>query len=728
MQALTRFKEHTGSRVLYLWLTGQLGGSWVALLSYVLGDEKEGELGDGVGRYADVSVSLSGPPDECNLSSLLLSELELHGLSSRGITARTLSTSPLGAQDAEYMIGVICFDGTMLNSNANALAAEVSLLASQFRIVRLARISEAVLRVQNALAKADERIEPTIAQLGELLAEELGARGFAFRNLNTHADWRRSIPNRDGSKNRFVTLNASTPIPTTQLHSSRRSEVFVGEFAGYHEKAEHYHALVVPLWQDSRVLRKLPFQGVDSFRSSLSTVRTSDVQLMFFDKHVPEYLQHHFSETDQQLAEHVFGYVEQYTERKISDENYSFIHTTLDHFDISGKDTSGEIYNVVRKLSIRFSNVHHLQLDYTGPSFKLSTSSYNDSSQLSDDYVNRIKNSYLPSRLKSDADPDALWVGVDQMNGSYLLEFHLPSFGPQSDVFLLQYSGSTLTSSILESCLLLFGELHLKYRRQFIEYDRLLYPAQVRHAVIHHFSAAAKGMASLRPLWEKGTKRRDYWESIRTNPVVKKQITRSISSLSQAQLIMDNSRFLLGFLSGELRQLNKKGYQIKTLVANCLSALTDLREEKALRINSRSRGVEPNLMTGDATILQVAIMNLFDNAYKYSAYSDIVSWQLEYTRDDYLFSITTSGPEISPDQFQLYLRVGIRGFQRDRLNPRHGTGLGLPVANEILLAHAPSAGLRHVSATHNPDFGGPTNTFYFRMPYLTGISSRGEEK
>ena len=67
---------------------------------------------------------------------------------------------------------------------------------------------------------------------------------------------------------------------------------------------------------------------------------------------------------------------------------------------------------------------------------------------------------------------------------------------------------------------------------------------------------------------------------------------------------------------------------------------------------------------------------------------------------------------------------GFRGKQKDRLNQRHGTGLGLGVAAKILKAHSATAILDFDKLDGGEELGGVGNRFYFEMPYLTGQNSR----
>lgn len=310
--------------------------------------------------------------------------------------------------------------------------------------------------------------------------------------------------------------------------------------------------------------------------------------------------------------------------------------------------------------------------------------------------------------------------GVDVIDQKNILEFHLPGDGSRSHVFLTVYERSTITESILRSIVIFFNELHNRLKKQEQQSDTISYLTQVRHAVIHHFTSASEGMSSLRPIWDRGRRSKPYWDSLFYNPVLGDQIGKCIWSLGQAQLLIDNGRFLLG----DLNRLNRKIYQISTTVDNCLRTLNSQRLSRGIVVKGVTRGSPPSIMNADEPILRVAIMNLVDNAFKYSQVNGTVIWMLEYGADSYRFSITSIGPPIGDHQFKQFLGVGVRGHQRDHLNQRHGTGLGLPVANRILLAHAPQAKLQLRSEKRHPELDGPTNCFFFDMPFLTGQQHR----
>ena len=212
--------------------------------------------------------------------------------------------------------------------------------------------------------------------------------------------------------------------------------------------------------------------------------------------------------------------------------------------------------------------------------------SANNTSTIEPQYIERLKNNYLKKIEVNGADivgEFEMKIGIEPTPAGFLIEFHLPGDGISSNLFILEYAYATVTQSIFKSCVVYFNELHLKYKKRHNNFDRISYPLQVRHAVIHHFTAAAKGMLSLRPMWDRGRKSHEYWGSLLSNPIISDQLTRSIWSLGQAQILMDNSRFLFADIS----KLSRKNYRIKNVVNNCLQVLADQRQEKSIRVISR---------------------------------------------------------------------------------------------------------------------------------------------
>jgi len=97
--------------------------------------------------------------------------------------------------------------------------------------------------------------------------------------------------------------------------------------------------------------------------------------------------------------------------------------------------------------------------------------------------------------------------------------------------------------------------------------------------------------------------------------------------------------------------------------------------------------ITPGLQVrGDAGLLQLLFINLFDNALKYNCSGGRIDVVLERRGDRMEFTIRNTGPAIPKD---LQPRLFERFFRADESRDREsgGTGLGLNLAREIALAH-----------------------------------------
>jgi signal transduction histidine kinase/HAMP domain-containing protein len=101
-----------------------------------------------------------------------------------------------------------------------------------------------------------------------------------------------------------------------------------------------------------------------------------------------------------------------------------------------------------------------------------------------------------------------------------------------------------------------------------------------------------------------------------------------------------------------------------------------------------------------------AIVNLIDNASKYSPFGSTIELSFKRQGNMLVFNILDSGPGIPPEQqadiFRRYTSY------TDRQGARHGIGLGLPVVKTIIEAHG-----GRVGAENRPEGGA---RFWFTMP------------
>ena len=108
-----------------------------------------------------------------------------------------------------------------------------------------------------------------------------------------------------------------------------------------------------------------------------------------------------------------------------------------------------------------------------------------------------------------------------------------------------------------------------------------------------------------------------------------------------------------------------------------------------------------------------AIVNLLDNASKYSPFGSTIELSFKRQGNMLVFTILDSGPGIPPGQqadiFRRYISF------TDRQGARHGIGLGLPVVKTIIEAHG-----GRVGAENRPEGGA---RFWFTMPLTPRLDS-----
>lgn len=138
---------------------------------------------------------------------------------------------------------------------------------------------------------------------------------------------------------------------------------------------------------------------------------------------------------------------------------------------------------------------------------------------------------------------------------------------------------------------------------------------------------------------------------------------------------------------GRARQMTRAPADVAALAHDVVAEAAVLAEANGIRLTA---GVCPAAVCPvDEPTVRRAIANLVDNAVRYAPAGSAVDVAVETTDDEVAVVVTDHGPGIPPDQQD---RVFQR-FWRGRGDTR-GTGLGLPIANQVALAHGGELTLR----------------------------------
>ena len=145
--------------------------------------------------------------------------------------------------------------------------------------------------------------------------------------------------------------------------------------------------------------------------------------------------------------------------------------------------------------------------------------------------------------------------------------------------------------------------------------------------------------------------------------------------------------------AGEYR-LAQNDFYLDELVADCVRATRALAQAKNITLVAATAEEMP--VRGDEDLLRRMILNLLDNAIKYTPAGGSISVACDSARDGYELSVTDSGPGIPVD---MQSRIFERFFRADRARSRTGAGLGLSIARWIAEAHLGRIELVHSDAT-----------------------------
>lgn len=149
-------------------------------------------------------------------------------------------------------------------------------------------------------------------------------------------------------------------------------------------------------------------------------------------------------------------------------------------------------------------------------------------------------------------------------------------------------------------------------------------------------------------------------------------------------------------------ELNKEPVLLRNL---CQKIIHELKQTSPKHRFALAFSPQVHLVEADPARIEQVIRNLIDNAIKYSDHGLIVV-QARKTQDEVIVSVADQGIGIQPE----HLNRLFEKFYRVK-NPKRqvaGTGLGLPIARQIVEAHG-----GRIWATSKPGSG---STFYFSLP------------
>ncbi len=180
----------------------------------------------------------------------------------------------------------------------------------------------------------------------------------------------------------------------------------------------------------------------------------------------------------------------------------------------------------------------------------------------------------------------------------------------------------------------------------------------------------------------------EYRESLAAVRAESKRLTHIVEDL-----------FTLARADAGQYPLSPQDFYLDELVADCTRAARTLALAK--KISLQCDTVPELQIHADEALVRRMILNLLDNAIKYTPDGGRVTLLCRSENGKYLLSVTDTGPGISPD---LQPRIFERFFRADKARSRSendggGAGLGLSIARWIAEAHQGTLELSRSDAT-----------------------------
>ncbi|MFH0952582.1 MAG: ATP-binding protein [Patescibacteria group bacterium] len=161
-----------------------------------------------------------------------------------------------------------------------------------------------------------------------------------------------------------------------------------------------------------------------------------------------------------------------------------------------------------------------------------------------------------------------------------------------------------------------------------------------------------------------------------------------------------------------------KPFQVEDIILSEMREVEKAAKEKGIKINYQPAKPSLPAVTGDADKLKDVVLNLLDNAIKYTAKGS-VTIKAEKTDGEVHVTVKDTGIGIKPaDARELFAKF-VRGSGIARIHP-DGSGLGLFIAKKIVEGHG-----GHIWVESAGE--GKGSTFQFTIPIKGGVTNHGEE-
>lgn len=189
------------------------------------------------------------------------------------------------------------------------------------------------------------------------------------------------------------------------------------------------------------------------------------------------------------------------------------------------------------------------------------------------------------------------------------------------------------------------------------------------------------------------------------NPEEYRDVLRSVLEEIDRIAVMVESLLLLGRAEAGLLKMDTQKVLLFDLVDRAFLRLKPLAEARSVQMTIEK--LDPAVIDGDTDRLERLIVNLMDNAIKYTSPGGQISIELAENPHGVELRISDTGIGISESEQERVFQPFYRTDQARNISQR-GTGLGLAIARSIAVAHGGTISLESAP--------GQGSTFAVRFP------------
>jgi two-component system phosphate regulon sensor histidine kinase PhoR len=257
--------------------------------------------------------------------------------------------------------------------------------------------------------------------------------------------------------------------------------------------------------------------------------------------------------------------------------------------------------------------------------------------------------------------PDEIKREIQKLNRAKTFK-SIPYFFHEKELEISLMPGSKSTTLIL-----LTNKRSLDYQRQLQE--RMLGDAA------HELKTPLTALMLLGDRLEDLVKKKD-------RPLIKRLRKEILRLKLMVNDLLELSRLVN---SSSVQEELTKTINMEEIVLSSWNTLKPLADKKKLNLVNTSK--TNSLIEGNSEKLYRVVFNLLDNAIRYSPDSANINTQIHEDEKHLILSIKDEGPGLSKDDLKNMFQRFYRGDPSRYKNKRIGSGLGLSIAQQIVVNH-----------------------------------------